>query len=159
MRSLPLIVLLSVSATLVACGASSDSGAHGCTEIGCVNGFNVKVTSSGAWKAGKYTVTVVADGVTTTCTADLPLTPQSTASCSAAGVQIGLSGSALPAEQHSISDVALTATPKSVMITIARDGTSIGAQSFTPAYKTSRPNGATCEPVCTNASDTLAVVP
>ncbi|MCC6646003.1 MAG: hypothetical protein IT374_10585 [Polyangiaceae bacterium] len=151
---------LSMVALLTACSASSmPSEGRSCTAIGCVDGFSVTVTSSGAWPAGEYVVKVVADGVTTTCSATLPLTQSSTSVCSGPGVQVGLSGSLLPASQQSISTVSLSSTPKAVAIEITRDGASIGARTYAPSYVTSRPNGPECEPICTNASDTLAVAP
>ena len=62
-----------------------------------------------------------------------------------------------PADQQSIVNVSLSATPKTVEIEIARDGASLGGQTYTPTYKTSQPNGPKCAPVCTQASDTLAI--
>lgn len=149
--------LLAALALIAACGDSS-SGADGqaCTTIGCVDGFSVNVASTGTWKPGNYLVTVVADGVTTTCSATFPLTGAA-AQCSGSGVVVGLSGSALPAEQQSIPNVAIQSTPKSVKVEIARDGASLGSQTFTPTYKTSQPNGPNCAPTCTQASDTLTV--
>lgn len=148
---------LVAAVVLAACGDSS-SGADGqsCTLIGCADGFSVTVASTGTWKAGTYVVTVVADGVTTTCSAAFPLTGAA-AQCTGSGVVVGLSGSALPAEQQSIANVALSSTPKSVKVEIARDGAPLGSQTFTPTYKTTQPNGPKCEPTCTQASDTLAV--
>lgn len=148
-------------ALVTACSASSQPRVEGheCTAIGCADGFFVTITSASAWPAGAYVVTVVADGATTTCAATFPLTASSTPACSGPGVQVGLSGSLLPAAQQSIASVTLMTTPKAVSIDVARDGASIGGRSYTPTYKTSRPNGPDCEPVCTNASDTLAVSP
>ncbi len=144
---------------LAACGPAEklDPGDRACTAMGCIDGFYVTVTSSGAWKAGEYVVTVVADGVTTKCSMTFPLTSSSRSDCSGAGVQVGLSGSLLPEAQQSISSIALSSTPASVAIAITRDGVSLASSVFTPSYKTSRPNGPDCEPICTSASDTLTV--
>lgn len=152
--------LLSVLPLVAACTASSSPDTdRACTAMGCVDGFHVEVTSSGAWQPGAYVVTVVADGVTTTCSATFPLTASSRAECSGQGVQVGLSGSMLPATAQSISHVALTSAPKSVAVAITRDGVSIASRVYTPTYKTSRPNGPDCEPTCTSATDTLGVTP
>lgn len=153
MRSL---VLFGIAIFSWGCTVGAPQSPAGCTEIGCVSGFRVTLSAS-SWKAGKYDVVVVADGVTTTCSASLPLTSTSTADCTGPGVQLGLSGSMLPAAQQSLSEIALTATPKSVKITVSRDGAELATKSFTPAYTTARPNGPDCEPVCTSASDTLAL--
>lgn len=137
--------------------ASVSPPAHGCTEIGCVNGYHVTLSSASGWKAGKYTIDVVSDGVTTTCTATLPLTSTSTAECTRPGVQLGLSGSMLPPEQQSLSDLTVAASPMAVTITVSRDGAQLVTKDFTPTYTTSQPNGPDCEPTCTSASDTLAL--
>ncbi len=157
MTTRPLFLFaFALALALAGCGVASPQP-QACTGIGCNIGYQITLTSASAWKAGKYTVEVVSDGVTTTCTATLPLTSASTADCTKAGVQIGLSGSMLPPEQQSLSDILLTATPKAVTITLSRDGAQLVTKSFTPTYKTSRPNGPDCEPTCTSASDTLAL--
>ena len=147
---------LALALALAGCGALSPQP-QGCTEIGCVNGYQITLSSASPWKAGKYTVEVVSDGVTTTCTATLPLTSTSTAECTGAGVQIGLSGSMLPAEQQSLSDILLASTPRAVKITVSRDGAQLVTKDFTPKYKTSQPNGPDCEPTCTSATDMLGL--
>ena len=141
---------------LAGCGTVSPQP-QGCTDIGCENGYHVTFTAASAWKAGKYTLDVVADGTMTTCTATLPLTSTSTADCTRAGVQLGLSGSALPAAQQSLSDVLIAGTPMSVKITVSRDGAQLVTKDFTPTYTTSQPNGPECEPTCSSATDTLAL--
>ena len=146
-------------AALTACGASSSgTGAKGCTEIGCVNGFTVDFTSP-SWKAGVYEVTIDKDGTKVTCTTTLPFTSQNPDhACTAPDVMLGISGSALPSDQHALTGVIFTGTPKAVKLSLARDGKVLATGEYYPTYTTSRPNGPDCEPVCTQAkSDTLPV--
>jgi hypothetical protein len=49
------------------------------------------------------------------------------------------------------------ATWDTVSVTASRDGTPLGASSFTPQFEAERINGPQCEPVCHQASATLEV--
>jgi hypothetical protein len=70
---------------------------------------------------------------------------------------IGESGCALPASAHGFSDIRFTSSPAKVTIRVERDGQVLAKESFTPAYRTSEPNGPGCGPVCKQASATLAL--
>lgn len=140
-----------------ACG--SDEAEDACTAIGCSNGFTLNFNAS-SWAPGKYRIELVVDGVDGTCEATLPLTSTSKSTCTLPDVQLGLSGSALPAAEQGLVGLMWTSLPKEVEIKMFLDDNALGQPwSFEPMYQTTQPNGATCGPTCTNASDTWALLP
>jgi hypothetical protein len=149
---------LTAFTALTAAGCSAPS--HACTEIGCVNGLTLSFQkASSTWEPGMYSIVIDADGKKITCTTKLPLsaTDPAPSSCTDASVQLGVSGSALPAAQHGLVGLDFTSTPAKVTVTVTRDNAMIGTKDFSPTYKKSQPNGPDCEPVCNNASDTLPI--
>lgn len=127
-----------------------------CTEVGCQSGFTLAFQNS-AWPAGTYTVQAVTAAGPRTCSVVLPFSDISPAvTCSGGAMQLGTSGSALPAAQHSLVGITLPDLPAQVTVTVKRDDKTLASQAFTPAYKTSQPNGAGCEPTCTQAAATLS---
>ncbi len=151
------LALMAFSGACVAKTPPDD--AQACTNIGCINGFHVALQSD-AWPAGAYRVRVTADDKTVTCEGNLPLKAcdqGNSLKCDGAGVLIGESGCALPAEQHSLSDLHLEGTPKQVRVSVEYNGIAIAQADFTPDYQVTRPNGPNCEPECTQASATLRV--
>ena len=134
-------------------------GTFSCTEIGCIDGFVVEFRR-GDWSAGDYEVEVTLDGVTTLCSVTLPFD-----SCEIPDpclgpteIQLGLSGCALPDNQHSIPEVHILTTPELVEIRVSQDGTEIGSGEFAPDYEQVMPNGPRCEPTCNVATTrTIAI--
>jgi hypothetical protein len=106
-----------------------------------------------------YSVDIDADGKKSTCTTKLPLSASDPApsSCTDASVQLGVSGSALPAAQQGLVGLNFTSAPAKVTVTVTRDGAMIGTKDFSPTYKKSQPNGPDCEPTCNNASVALPI--
>lgn len=148
-------------ASFAGCGADLVPVERGCTEIGCADGLNVDL-SSGPWKAGAYVFELKGDGKTQRCEGTLPLP-----SCDVPGLvctgdleaQVSVSGCALPAGQQGFGPIQLREGPAKVSVRITRDGATIADATMTPTYKTSRPNGPTCEPECRQASDGVFVGP
>ena len=155
LRSLPILAFL---AGCGGAGGASSTGPEACTEIGCASGVTLDF-SAPLRATGKYTVRVDADGQQTTCEATLPFAGcASEPACSSPDVLLGQSGCALPASEHSLTGLQLpTKTPSKVTVTIERDGQPVATQTFDLTYTTSRPNGPDCEPVCKQASGTIAV--
>jgi hypothetical protein len=155
MRTLSfLFVLVCSPLTVTGCSIASQA----CTEIGCSNGLSLSFTKATTpWEPGMYQVDIDADGKKITCTTKLPLTASDPApsSCTDANVLLGVSGSALPAAQQSLSELQFNTAPAHVTVTVTRDGAVIGTKDLTPTYKKSQPNGPDCEPTCNSASDTL----
>lgn len=142
---------------LVLSGCASTSTEHPCTALGCQNGYSLDL-SAAAWPAGTYLVELVVDGQKGTCEATLPLTEASRAVCSLPGVRLELSGSALPPAQHALAALAWSGSPAKVDVTVKVNGATLGKPaSFTPAYRTTQPNGPRCEPTCSSAHDRLSL--
>ncbi len=138
-----LIVALSAS-----CSSSDDGDGKGCTLIGCNTGMTVDF-SKAAWPAGDYEVAVELDGKTVTCKSTLPLSCTSSQGCDDIGVLLTESGCALDKSQHKLGGIAIVnATPGSVKVDVKFGGASIGSGSWSPVWKTTRPNGPDCDPEC-----------
>lgn len=149
----PLLLIVGFCLTAAGCSVS-----HACTEVGCTSGFTLAFQkASTPWEPGTYSVNIDADGKQITCTATLPLsaTDAEPSSCSDKSVQLGVSGSALPAAEHSLSELSFTSMPARVKVTVTRDGMIVGDKEFTPTYEKSQPNGPDCEPTCNSASGSL----
>ncbi len=146
---------------LVSLGLSGCLTTHECTEMGCVAGLTVDLRSaSGAWAAGTYRFGIMADGVSLTCSATLPFASaqgDGTPPCSSGDVRLGLSGSALPAAQHAITDLVFTTSPRSVAVSITRDAKPFASATLSPTYATSQPNGPECGPTCRSGREVVDV--
>lgn len=125
-----------------------------CTEIGCLDGLTISTSLDYVWKPGKYNFDFLIDGRAVKCTGALPLKPCETHSitCSEEGVMITESGCALPADAQGFGDIMLGSGPRTIKLTITRDGESIAAGNWAPKYQTSQPNGPACGPVCRQAT-------
>lgn len=143
--------LLAFSLLLLAC----DTETQACTAIGCVDGLQIAFQAA-SWPAGKWQVTAQTPTGARTCTVTLPFASVDPGVQCDAQVQLGTSGSALPAANHSLVGLTLPDTPTQVTVTVSRDGQQLASQVFSPTYKTSRPNGPKCDPECTQASATLS---
>jgi hypothetical protein len=146
-------------------GAPSDTldklkGKKICTEMGCIDGFNVEVEAK-AWPKGKYKIVVTADDKSTTCEGALPLPAcdkGKALTCKGdVKVMVSENGCALPPDQHGFGPFNFMGTPKKVGIAISREGKSVAKADFQPAFKTVQPNGPECGPTCNFASDKMTV--
>jgi hypothetical protein len=165
LAALPALAALAVLA--VACGSgaapppASTPPPRACTEIGCVDGLHVELTPGSRWPAGRYRIDVEADGAAQSCEAVLPLKACDagpSAQCSGAALAtIGESGCALPPADHGLSDINFSGAPKRVHVRITRDGAAIADKDISPTYKRLQPNGPGCEPVCSSASEGIAL--
>lgn len=154
------LVLLS----LVVAGCNDPFGVEkACTEIGCLDGFQVIFEPSSRWPAGSYEILVDIDGESTRCTGSLPLPACASGAalqCSPASssVSIGESGCALPSAEHGFTGFAIPLPMvSSVRVAISRDGATLVDSTLTPSYQTFQPNGEGCEPICESGSATLQV--
>ena len=131
----------------------------GCTLIGCGPAFSARFEKAGGWSPGDYRVVVELDSTVVECTATLPLSCDAPFPCDNPDVLLMLDGCALPSAEHALGGVELvTSTPASVSVEIFHDGLSLARGEWQPAYFTSRPNGADCEPECRTApAETLSV--
>lgn len=140
-----LLVLLSLPATPHAMRA--------CTQMGCHNGLHVML-EGGTWLPGRYAISIAADGKTITCQAVLPFADCDSAhvTCSAPGVQIGESGCALPASEHSLNGFMMAEVPRRIEFSIRHESGKRFAFTQTLNATTVQPNGQGCEPVCRQAT-------
>ena len=138
-----------------------DRSASACTDIGCLNGFQLNVSPSSGWAAGMYQFELTVDGRAITCQGAIPLLPCSEPSfpCDADGVRLGVSGCALPATQQGIASIMFDGYPEAVSLRVLRNGSELQHADLTPTYTSSQPNGKGCEPVCCSAGAELSLQP
>ena len=147
----PCVCLLVCHAVLLVVGCEPLS--QSCTSADCDIPFGVQFNKSSAWATGVYRVEVHSDGAKVACEVQLPF-----ASC---GIEpscdgpktwrLGLSGCALPFDDHALFGVTFAAWPTDVKISVFHDGRAIGSSGFTPRYSWSYPNGRKCGPECRSA--------
>lgn len=145
---LPLVV--------ASCTSTEEPGGGGkeCTLIGCQSGLAIAFQASN-WPAGQWKVVASMAGEERSCTVSLPLPGSGQPQCQGK-LLLGTSGSALPPASHSLTGVQLPDTPTQVTVEVLRDGVSQAKKAYQLIYKTTQPNGPGCDPICTQAADTLA---
>ncbi|WP_437534449.1 hypothetical protein WME79_09845 [Sorangium sp. So ce726] len=139
-----------------------------CTAVGCNDGFSITAaTADKSWTAGEYTLELTVDGNAVSCAYSWTNTPDvggsgvfvqcsPTVRVSINAVTIctetrhgdAVSQSCIPAPGQFTQLLAIDGTPARVDVVVRRDGALLGEQSFTPAYRTSYPNGEDCGPAC-----------
>jgi hypothetical protein len=156
------------------CGSGTPGGgAHACGLVGCVDQFTATVQdANGSLPSGMQTLTVTADGATTTCSFTLPLATGGGAVTCPGGLQVLVrqgqtcvaSGSGAYKTQSCTPDagklsevVTLTGKPATLHFTQTVDGATALDQTLTPAYTSAQPNGPGCDPVCAQASAMLTL--
>jgi len=129
-----------------AVGVSGCSSKH-CTTRGCYDGFSATVGPGeiGSLPIGTHRLEVIADGVSLTCTFQIPSGTAAT-TCST-----GLSVLFAPAGQG-VETITVAGTPGQVHAWQYVDDAAILDAAAAPSYEESRPNGPECEPVCRQAS-------
>jgi hypothetical protein len=133
----------------------------------------------GTWQPGAYVLTVAVDGTSHSCDltlpADLPMNGSSTqltcapklgfqgatlnpeVTCVERRTGDSVSQSCSPIPDQFVLSVHIDGTPKVLSVTLMRDGIELSAETLTPAYVQSQPNGEGCGPVCRQASVELAL--
>lgn len=159
-------VLAAAMATLPACNTDSGSfGGIACTEIGCQDGFILMLSPSDGWPQGAYEFALETEAGKTTCKGSIPLPPcgQSGLTCATTpdrgekNPRVAISGCALDGASQSFPQIDFPDGPAQVNVRIAKDGTTLVNQVFTPQYTTSSPNGPQCGPVCRQSSASMNV--
>jgi hypothetical protein len=155
------------------CGSGTPfGGAHACGLVGCGDQFTATVQdANGSLPSGAQALTVMADGVTTTCSFTLPLATDGAADCPS-GLQVLVlqaqtcvtssnsqtkTQSCTPVAGKFAEIVTIAGKPATIHFTQTVNGATALDQTLTPAYTTSQPNGPGCDPVCTQASAMLAL--
>jgi hypothetical protein len=156
LHRLTLLLLVTLALLAVSCSNGGGPGRE-CTGIGCQSGLTVAF-SPPLRQAGTYAFSVEVDGQSVDCETTLPFSSCSgTSACSAANVLLGRSGCALPADQHEVTNLRVLAVARTVGVTIERNGSQVAAETFTPSYVRSQPNGEGCGPICEQADVSIAV--
>jgi hypothetical protein len=162
------------------CGGGGAPGTGGsiCTLIACVDQFAATLhDASGGLPNGKQVLTVVENGMTTTCSFTLPRTVGagqiSTVTCPK-GLQLQImqaqmcqtSGtgqyqttSCKPIAGKYTELLTITGSPTTIQVTQTVDGATWLDQTVSPTYMETRPNGPNCEPVCSQASADWTLAP
>jgi hypothetical protein len=156
----------------------SDSGAVGCTLIGCGDAATINLQSpTGAWTPGNYQIALVVDGGPATCTLPIPSSPSPTSdivgTCTSGLTAIfqgetqcqtlpsdgAVSGGICrPVPGHFFLTLTLDGTPPQVDLTVMRDGNALVDQTVEFMYQDFQPNGPQCGPSCRGASASVTVV-
>jgi hypothetical protein len=154
---------------LGACGSGTPGGgAHACTLIGCFDQFTATLhDANGGLPSGMQTLTVMADGATTTCSFTLPLASGMLPACPGLQVQVIQQMSCVTSGsgQYKMQSCTLVAgkfsevvtlmgRPATVNLTQTSDGAKILDQMLTPTYATTQPG---CDPVCAQAGAELVL--
>jgi len=140
-----------------------------CTLVGCSDGAYIDVGREGAWREGSYTLEFSIDGEPHSCDFvvpdALPSRGQATLLDCGEGSEVELwqsltctsvvshdgnsgSGSCTPiADEYQLS-LELQGNPKTVSISLSRDGQPLLSDSRDPKYEPSYPNGPDCGEGC-----------
>jgi hypothetical protein len=156
---------------LVGCGgAKPGGGPKVCTDVGCEDQFMATLEeASGALPTGMQTLTVTADGVTTTCSFTLPLeTPTGVGavdcpsgiellileaqSCTSTTNGTTKTLSCTPIAGHFSEELTIRGKPATVHLTQTSNGATLVDVTVAPAYQMHQPNGPGCDPICSQAS-------
>lgn len=121
-----------------------------CTEIGCLSGLVISISTNYSWQPGNYEFDFLIDGRTLKCSGTLPLESceRRSVTCSEDGIIITESGCALASEGHAFGDIMLSSEPRYISVKISRNGQEIASAGWTPNYQIFRPNGPSCLPIC-----------
>ncbi|MBX3233123.1 MAG: hypothetical protein KIT84_13215 [Labilithrix sp.] len=144
--ALVVAVFASITVLSAACDGDDVIGGTSCTEAACNDGVLIDFEYR---EPGAYAFDVTVDGVTTTCTATLPLPPSETDDpCAAQGIYLTRTGAALSADMHSLGGIRLASTSaQNVTLEVRRDDQPIADRTFAVQYSvTPGPNGPDCEP-------------
>lgn len=159
--------------------ASDDSRAPiACTQIGCMDSLFVELKSpNAAWAQGSYQLALTMDGKDITCGFALPkdlpqaghvgeivCTQRSDADkdfvrlminqemvCTEQVTEQAVSSTCEPVPERYALQLHIPETPKTLSLSLTRDGQALLSRTYEPAYQESRPNGPQCEPLCRQA--------
>lgn len=151
---------------LGACPSSSAEEPIACTEIGCNDGVGLTVDAApNAWLPGDYTVEVLADRASHTCSGTVPTSEQRiesvTFECDGNSVRAALIRTEDCGPEHKATvervvcgtlELEVHGTPSSVHLQVRFDGQTVLSETSEPQYRKLQPNGPECEPICERSS-------
>jgi hypothetical protein len=170
------VSLCASAAFLVSCGAGSGPGGGGpaCTLVGCSDQLTATLRdANGGLPSGMQTLSVTADGATTTCSFTLPLaanqSPQCPSplmvvviqdqTCKTSGTPQYMTQTCTPVAGKFSEQVSIMGKPTMARFTATVDGAPYLDETVTPTYTTTQPNGPGCDPICSQAGVTLVLAP
>jgi hypothetical protein len=127
-----------------------------CTEIGCSDGLSLTVSFTGGFSLGAYEISVdPGSGEIEECdfeyiesSSDCDGATQCVANASCSGI-------------WSVPDGTVTlnlgGNPDDVVVSVKLDDEDVKVVSLSPEYTEFQPNGEGCEPVCSQATETVTV--
>jgi hypothetical protein len=160
-------VVLAAGAALAGCFTSKTCGL-----VGCWDQFHATVASAdGSIPSGTHVLDVTADGMTVSCTFQVPLAMQSgggtvapqcpqglgvfigqASTCTETDTGSSKSQTCVPIAGHFFEDITVIGKPTQLHVRLTVDGATLLDRTETPGYQTSEPNGPGCDPVCHQAS-------
>ena len=176
-------IVRALRALILGGGLALAGNACVCTLEDCSNAAYVDIVHDGAWQDGSYTLELSLDGEERSCDFvlpdDLPATGHLAAldcgddgdggedvsallgrrtKCTSTSSADGnsSSGSCTPIPDEYEISLELAANPKSVSITLTRDGATVLSDSRAPKYGRIYPNGSDCDEGCAQASYELS---
>jgi hypothetical protein len=129
-----------------------------CTQMWCVEGYTLQFNAA-QWPQGQYAFKIIADDKVYQCEGALPFNgcDAPAVTCSAAGVQIGESGCAMPAKTHGFSGLYLSDIPDNIAVTVSGPAGSFMYEGAVQK-QCSFPNGEACDPrACCSAMHSVDV--
>lgn len=145
------------SSTGVDATSKFPGGAKACTQIGCRDQFVIH-TPNVKLAAGTYSITVDADGKTSTCPLVVDAKGAKTDGCQGdAGVMLALPGSVPVAGAEGGFSLVFDKAPASIKVGVSIGKKKIADQGFTPVYRTFQPNGPDCKPTCKQGQETFTL--
>jgi hypothetical protein len=136
---------------------------HECTEIGCADGWSLTLVEADGAPAA-HTLEALVDGAEfvcpqvslgarhVTCGASVTLELVDEVTCVEHETNGGISQICTPTGRFE-EILAVSGTPKTVLVTLRDAGGEERQETFVPEYESSQPNGPDCSPTCRQAVD------
>lgn len=137
---------------------TSEPQAKVCTRKTCSSVLDVELHPGAAgWTKGKYSIELTAGAKKATCDVELPLPAcdkGKSAKCTGdIDVMVMEYGCDKPPAEHAISGLHFTGTPAEVNFVMKKNKQKFLEADLRPKYKTVKPNGEGCDPVCNIAEE------
>ncbi len=131
--------------------------AQSCTEIGCSNEYVLTLRSAdGQFAEGRYEVYLVPEGeATKSCFFVISNDPQACASGHCVSKENCNATYSLGNGISEHIDIYYPVMETTLSVMVKRDNTAIIEETLEPVYRTIRPNGPGCTPICTQGKNVL----
>jgi hypothetical protein len=160
-------VALTAGAAVTGCFASK-----ACGLVGCQDQVHATVTrADGGIPSGTHVLDATADGVTISCTFQVPLAAQpgggtvapqcpsglrvfigQATTCTETTTGSSKTLSCVPIPGHFFEDITVVGKPAQLRVRLTVDGAVVLDRTEAPIYQSSQPNGPGCDPTCQQVS-------